>query len=600
MSNNKVVKIDLKNKNIEIEEIPIDIIEKYIGGKGLAAYHLYYKSVPKIDPFDPENKLVIFNGPFTGLLPGFSRHVIASKSPLTNTFCDSYSGGWFGYELSKTGYIGIEIEGKADTLSLIKIDDDEVTIENAENLRGLNTGEVDNQFKDYRVLTIGPAGEKLVRFACIVNDYSKKGRTGVAGRGGLGAVMGSKNLKAIIVKGSKSPTKYLDNELKSRLKEIRNDLIDYMVNEVAQGICMGGNLPAVEMSARAKIIPVRNYRGGTVENYKLIDGEAFQKLKVNNNTCYLCPLACGLHVKIDDGKFKGLEIDRIEYETVVMNGPNCGQMDVGTIAMVNKLCNDYGMDTISVGNINSFVMECSEKNLLDYKIDYGDNDKQIEFIHSIARREGIGDIFAEGLKRASEKLGLEDIAVHIKGLEIPGYDVRAPVGMALAYATADRGGDHLRAWTVIHELDHLFSTDNKPKNVKEHQDRNAALWTLIGCDNIPANTITDPTKFVDLSIKALNEFFWKNEFGYELDRESFFKIGERIYNITRLVNVREGISRKDDNLPKRLKEPREDTGWEIKDSDFTKMLNEYYKLRGWDENGIPETSTLRSLGIEDV
>jgi len=596
----KIARVDLSRKKVIVESIPEEVLEKYIGGKGLAAYYLFNEIESKIDPLSPENKLLIFNGPFTGILPGFSRHVVASKSPLTGIFCDSYSGGWFGYELAKTGYVGLIIEGKAEKLTIIRINDEKITIENAEKFKGWYISKIDSFFKNYRVLAIGPAGEKLVKFACIINDYSKPGRTGVAGRGGLGAVMGSKNLKAIIIKGTKSPLSFFPDISKNKIKDIRNRFLDYLVNEVAEGICMGGNLPAVDLSAKIKIIPVKNFRSGTVKNYHLISGEAFKGIKVKNNTCYLCPLACGLHIKVKDGIFKGIETDRIEYETVVMNGPNCGQMDIGTITMVNNLCNDYGMDTISIGNITSFIMECSEKGILDYDIQYGDSKKQIKLVHDIGQRAGMGDIFAEGLEKASIKLGLKKYAVQVKGMEVPGYDVRAPVGMALAYATSDRGGDHLRAWTIIEELNKPFIISGKAKLVKDLQDRNAALWSLIGCDNIPANTTGDPMKFVNLSIEALNDVIWKDVFGYKMDMTNFFKIGERIYNLTRMFNVREGISRKDDNIPERLREAREDTGWKIDMNDFNKMLDEYYQLRGWNNEGIPKLSTLKELGLDNL
>jgi len=236
-------------------------------------------------------------------------------------------------------------------------------------------------------------------------------------------------------------------------------------------------------------------------------------------------------------------------------------------------------------------MECSEKGVIDYKLDYGDSEGQIKFVEMIGKREGIGDLFAEGVKRAAEKLGLVRYAVNIKGLEIPAYDVRGPVGMALAYATADRGGDHLRAWTISAELKEPFTIKGKAKLTKDLQNRNSALWCLICCDNIGG-------KFVDCSINALKTIGWKEIFGWEMDREKFLEIGERIYNLVRLFNLREGFSRSDDRLPERLKEPREDTGWKIDEADFETMLGEYYSLRGWDEGGKPVSKTLERLQIE--
>jgi len=599
MVEQKILRVDLSKKTIKEEYVPIKIIEKYIGGKGLAAYYLYKELEPKVDPLSPKNKLLFFIGPLTGLLPGYSRHVVVSKSPLTNTFCDSYAGGWFGVELAKAGYRGIIIEGKADRLVCLRIEDKDFSIEDAENLKGKTSYETDAFFKDYHVATIGPAGEKLVRFACIINDAAKPIRSGVAGRGGLGAVMGSKNLKAILIKGRKNPVESVPEASRKKVRELRRKFIEYLEKEVATGIGIGGNLPGMKMSADARILPVKNFREGFIEGWETLAEDAFDEIRVRNTTCYLCPLRCGVYIKIKKGPFEGLELDRIEYETVALNGPNCKQLDKGVIAKVCLLCNEYGIDTISVGNITSFLMECSERGAIDYKLHYGDSEGQVRFVEMVGRREGIGDLFAEGVKKAAEKLGLTKYAVEIKGMEIPGYDVRAPVGMALAYATADRGGDHLRAWTVHAELEeHLFTIKGKAKLVKDLQDRNSAFWSLIGCDNIPANTMGDPMKFVDYSINALNITGWKETFGWNMNRDKFLEIGERIYNLTRLFNLREGFSRSDDQLPERLKEPREDTGWKIGEIDFEKMLDEYYFLRGWDREGKPTSKTLERLHIK--
>ena len=354
---------------------------------------------------------------------------------------------------------------------------------------------------------------------------------------------------------------------------------------------LGGNLPAMQLSADSKILPIRNFREGFIERYEKVAEKGFAEVTTGKKTCYLCPLACGVQIKTKSGPFAGLELERIEYETVAMNGPNCDQLDIGTIAKVGRLCNEYGMDTISVGNITGFVMECSEKGLIDYWLKYGDAEGQVKLVEMIARREGIGNLLAEGLKRAAEKLGLQKYAVQIKGMEIPGYDVRGPVGMALAYATADRGGDHLRAWTVVTEASTPFTITGKARLTKDLQDRNSALWSLIGCDNIPANTTGDPARFTEFSIRALNALGWN------MDVASFMEAGERIYNMTRLFNVREGFSRRDDALPPRFEEPRQDTGWRITQPDFDRMLDEYYALRGWDEDGKPTKETLQRLGI---
>jgi aldehyde:ferredoxin oxidoreductase len=590
--NKYLLRVNLANESLTEEEISREILEKYIGGKGFAAHYLYKELKPETDPLSPENKLVFFIGPLTGIFPAFSRHVIASKSPLTGTFSDSYAGGWFGAELAKTAYSGIIFEGRAEKPVYLKIDGETVSIEDAGDLIGKTPYEVDASFKDFRVSAIGSAGEKLVRFACVTNDAAKRERAGVAGRGGMGAVMGSKNLKAVVVRGYLKPDEIVPEKFRDKVNALLRVFMKYLKDEVKPGIGLGGNLPAMKLTGDAKVLPVRNFREGYIEDYEKVAEDAFRDLTISKNTCYLCPLACGVHIKIKTGSFAGLELDRIEYETVALNGPNCNQLDIGTITKVCLLCNEYGLDTMTMGNITAFVMECSEKGLIDYKLNYGDSEGQINLVKMVGERRNIGNILAEGLKRAAEEFGLKKYAVHIKGLEIPGYDVRGPVGMALAYATADRGGDHLRAWTIVDDLESPYSIEGRAGVTKKLQDRNSALWCLIGCDNIPANTTGDPGKFVDLSISALNTLGWK------FDDEKFWEVGERVYTLTRLFNVREGFSRKDDMLPDRFMEPRADTGWKLTQGDFETMLNEYYSLRGWDEDGRPMQKTLERLEID--
>jgi aldehyde:ferredoxin oxidoreductase len=591
--NRYLLRVNLSNGKIRKEQIPPDVLKRYIGGKGLAAYYCYQELKPGIDALGPENKLMFFVGPLTGVFNVYSRHLIAAKSPQTGTFSDSYSGGWFGAELAKAGYVGIIFEGRAKKLSLLRIDGEAATLEDASNLAGKTTYAVDELFKDYRVATIGPAGEKLVRFAIVANDCTRRQRAGVAGRGGMGAVMGSKNLKAVLVKAGAGPDEFIPEKYRSQVTDFRREFVEYLKKEVVPGMGLGGNLPAMQLTADAKVTPVSNFRRGFAEEYKLVAEGAFKEITIGKKTCYLCPVACGVTTRAKAGPYAGTELERIEYETVALNGPNCQQYDIGTIVKIGRLCNEYGIDTIAFGAITAFVMECAEKGLIDHRLAWGDAYGQVRLLEMIARREpGLGDLLAEGLGIAAKKLGHEELAVHIKGLELPGYDVRGPVGMALAYATADRGGDHLRAWTIVAEASAPHTIEGKARLTKDLQDRNAALWTLIGCDNIPANTTGDPAKFVEYSIKGLNLL------GVEMDGARFLEAGERIYNLTRQFNVREGFSRKEDRLPPRLAEVREDTGWRIAPEDFERMLDEYYSLRGWDKDGKPTAETLRRLQLQ--
>jgi aldehyde:ferredoxin oxidoreductase len=587
----RLLRVNLSAGTFKDEVIPETVLEQYIGGKGLAAYYCYREIAPGIDPLAPENKLMFFVGPLTAVFNVFSRHVVAAKSPQTGTFSDSYSGGFFGAELAKAGYLGIILEGRAPKLSLLKIDSGKVTIEDAGHLAGKGTYEVDALYPEYRVATIGPAGEKLVRFAIIANDCSRRQRAGVAGRGGMGTVMGAKNLKAVLIRAGGGTDDFLPAAYRQKVLEFRREFVAYLKKEVVPGMGLGGNLPAMQLTTDAKVTPTNNFRRGFSEDNAKVNEAAIREITIGKRTCYLCPVACGVTTKAKTGPYAGVELDRIEYETVALNGPNCGQYDLGSILNVGRLCNDVGIDTIAFGAIAAFMMECWEKKYSDYPIAWGDGAAQAKLVDVIARREGIGDLLAEGLAPAAKKIGHEEMAVHVKGMEIPGYDVRGPIGMALAYATADRGGDHLRAWTIVAEASAPHTIEGKAKLTKDLQDRNAALWTLIGCDNIPANTTGDPATFVDFSVRGLNLL------DIPMTKERLIETGERIYNLTRLFNAREGFTRREDRLPLRLTEKREDTGWMIAPEDFERMLQEYYGLRGWDRDGRPTAQTLERLKV---
>lgn len=539
-------------------------------------------------PLSPDNKLLIFNGILSGIFPGFTRYVVATKSPATGIFCDSYAGGRFSNELAKTGFMGLIIEGKASAKVYIKIDGDRPSIEDASTLEGKNTYEKCESLKPFSAMVIGEAGRNMVKYACILNDLTGPGRAGVIGRGGMGAVMGSKNIEAIAVRGRLTDGELIPLGEADEVRRIYLKAMEYIRNYVVKGIDLGGNLPAVEMSAGAKVLPVRNFTAGCVDGWEKLAVPEIRKYTIKKHTCPLCPLACGVHVKVGED-----EVERLEYETVALNGFNCNHKGLDRVTRICRRCNELGMDTMSAGVAVSFAMECTEREVHDLGVRFGDINGHIELLGKIAKREGEGAILADGVKAASEKLGVKDLALEIKGLEFPGYDPRGVVGMALAYATADRGADHLRAWTITSELKEPFTIKGKAHLTKYLQDRNAALWALIGCDNIPSNSLGDPEGWVDICLEMLKTV------GITMVKEEFLKVGERINNLTRLFNVREGVSRKDDALPERMHESRPDTGWRIAKDDFEKMLEAYYELRGWGENGVPMDETLKRLGLEE-
>lgn len=583
----KILRVDLSRETCREERVPRDVVRTFVGGKGLAAYYLFHELDPNTDPFSPENRLIFMLGPLTYVYPGFPRYTVVTKSPLTGTFTDSYAGGAFPVELRKAGYIGIIIEGKAGDLVYLEIDNGDVSVQDASRLKGKTTADVDEALEGFRVAAIGLAGENLVRFASIMNDMGKKsGRSGAAGRGGCGAVMGSKNLKALAVRGKKNI------EVPEKVREVRQYYTKILKNNkgLQNWTRVGGNLPLINQCNRASILPTRNFREGTFEAYKNINESAVGTLLVKKQGCPRCPVPCGEVIKAKEGHYKGAEVQELEYETVAMCGSNCGQGDLSVIIESAHLCDVYGIDTISTGAVIAFAMECCEKGLLDYPLRFGDPKGQVELIEKIVRREGLGDVLAEGVKRASEAVGGEQCAVHIKGLEVPAYDARNSSGMCLSYATADRGGCHLRAWVIGEETLYKrkeYTREEKANLVRETQDFTAALWCLISCNNlINGDNVSGKDVVVML-----------NGAGFDFTEEEFLQLGERTYNMTRLFNAREGFSRKDDVLPVRFKEPRGDTGWRITQEDFEQLLDEYYAVRGWDYDGIPTGDTLERLGL---
>ena len=583
----RLLRVDLTERKFTFEEISRDVIVNYIGGKGLAAYYAYKEIGKGTPPLSPHNKMLIFNGILSGMFPGFTRYVVASKSPATGLFCDSYAGGRFGNELIKTGLMGIIVQGRSSSPVYLKIDGDRPSLEDSGAIRGKNAYEVCDLLKPFSAMVIGEAGRNMVRYACILNDLTGPGRAGVCGRGGMGAVMGSKNLDAIAVRGRLTDKELVHPSQVAEQRRIYLKAIEYLRNYCVKGIDLGGNLPAVEMCATAKVLPVRNFTAGYVDGWEKLAVPEIRKYTIKKSTCPLCPLACGVHVKVGQD-----EVERLEYETVALDGFNCNHIDLGRVARLCRKCNELGLDTMSSGVAVSFAMECTERGIHDFGVKFGDIEGHVELLNKIAKGEGEGALLGEGVKEAASKLNAKCLALEIKGLEFPGYDPRGVVGMALAYATADRGADHLRAWTIVSELKEPFTIAGKAHITKFLQDRNAAFWTLISCDNIPSNTTGDPEDWLNLCLEMLKTV------GISKSREEFMLVGERIYNLTRMFNVREGSSRKQDSLPDRMFEDRGDTGWKISRSDFDRLLDSYYELRGWDSNGVPTRETLERLKLE--
>ena len=597
--NGVILDIDLTHERIEEKKLNESIAKLFIGGKGLGTYYLIKELRPKADPLGPDNIFILATGPLTGTLaPSSGRWAVVTKSPLTEIYLDSQVGGFFGAYLKHVGYDLVLIRGKANFPVYIYIDKEHVEIEDASNLWGSGCFETEKILKekygkDVSVGSIGPAGEKMVKFATITFDRGRQ-----AGRGGTGAVWGSKNLKAIVIKKAKAKIEYAYPEkFREAVKKAINKINSHPFIPIRK---LYGTPTWVDRISLAGLLPTRNFQNGSFENVDKICATTMRLKIVNRDmACFGCPVSCWKYSKVKDGKYAGTEVIGPEYETIALMGSNCGINSIEAIAYANALADDLGLDTISTGVVIAWAMECYEKGIIgkedteNLELTFGNEKVWIEIIRKIAYREGLGDTLAEGVWRASKKIGKgsENLAPHVKGMEIPGYDPRGSFGMALAYSTSDRGACHQRAWTVKIEtygmLGPRFSYKNRAKIVKEIQDERAVCFSLVLCDFMPLN----PPDFVEMLNNATG-------FNYTIDE--YLKVGERIWNLARLFSIREkGISRKDDYLPPRFyEEILPSTGYYISKEEFNKMLDEYYKLRGWNENGIPTKEKLKELQLD--
>jgi aldehyde:ferredoxin oxidoreductase len=589
------LKIDLTNEKIRKEKTDLSEGKKWIGGKGLGAHILYTNLKKNIDPLSPENILLFMTGPLTGSSVQTSgRWTVVTKSPHTGIFLDSHVGGKFGHRLKRAGYDYLLIRGKASEPVYLEVTSDRVEIHSASDYWGKGTFNTESLLQQKHpkceVSTIGPAGENLVSFANIVTD-----KTHTAGRGGAGAVMGSKNLKAVVAGGSET----IQAKDQDKFKQLTRDFAKKVrENPGVQHRHNIGTVMWVKMSNDAGFLPTRNFQSGVFEHADQISGERMRdEYVVGHTACYRCGIACGKTTRFTEGKYAGLEVDGPEYETTALLGSSCGLDNLGAIAKANELCDNLGLDTITTGGTIAFAMEAIEKGVLIQKeienLRFGNEDAVHQMIHQIAHREGLGDFFTKGSLSAANKLGHEtiDYAIQVKGLELAGVEPRGSFGMALAYSTSDRGGCHQRCWTPGAELSGTltrFSFEGVPKFVKESQDERAACYSLVLCDFLPF----DIPEMVEMLNTAT---------GFDYSVDSYLLTGERIWNLTRMFNVREGVTASDDVLPGRFyKEPAPEgdpKGHLIKKNELEKVKEEHYSLRGWDSNGIPTSEKLEVLEI---
>jgi aldehyde:ferredoxin oxidoreductase len=578
----KALRVNLSTGSVVTEPLNKEWAEKYFGGRGLGAKYLYEELKKGIDPLSPDNKLILVTGPFTGtIVPCSGKLAIITKSPATGGMLDCSIGGHFAAQLKFAGYDVLIIEGQAKAPVYLLIEDDKVEIRKADHLWGKGIFETESQLSgehglDARVLSIGPAGENLVSFACIGSELYRQ-----AGRGGVGSVMGSKKLKAIVCSGSQGVSV---PDMPRLLKLVKKAIQEDVLTDTNLWAYTEGTPSIVDMSNSAGVLPTRNYQDGVFEGAKKINSDSLQKLRPKKKACFACALGCGNYSDI-----KGSAVEGPEYETLALAGSNCGVDDLEAIIRFNAECDNLGLDTISTGNVLGFAMEMTERGIKDFGVRFGDIDTYLKIPRLVVHRKGVGEELSRGVKKLAEKYGTADFGMQVKGLELPGYDPRGSWGMGLAYATASRGGCHMSAWPIADEafgdID-PFTIEGKAQMVVEAQHYNAIKFSLILCD------------FWALSLETMSELA-SCVLGREVPVAELEKAGERIWNLLRLFNIREGFKAADDSLPGRFfNDPLKSgtpAGRVLPRDQFDAMLKEYYQLRGWDAAGVPTPEKLREL-----
>lgn len=609
----KILRVDLSEPKISEEEIPEGIARKFLGGSGLATKYLFDEVKKGIDPLGPENRLIFMTGPLTGTpCPSAGRYCVVSKSPLTGAWGEANSGGFWGVKFKRTGFDGIIFQGISPRPVYLVIEDGKVEIRDAEFLWGKSVPEttrliMEKLGADFGVACIGIAGENLVKYACIMNEEAR-----AAGRCGLGAVMGSKRLKAIAVRGTKE-IQIANKPAFSEAAKRQYDLLDESVLKV--GLETYGTNMLIDMVNVRGGLPTRNWQTGVCSFIDSVGATALtEKVLVGRKSCFACPIQCGRVTEIKTGPYKGKKGEGPEYESNVTLGCMCDISDMEAITMANYLCNDYGLDTVSAGNTIGFTMECYEKGILTKKdtggleIKFGDPNILVELVHKIAKREGIGDLLAEGTRRMSQKLGKgsEKFAMHIKGLELPAYDSRAAKICGLGYATPNRGGDHITGYVqgpAFLDMPFLVVEESKIEDVFVANPKEAKVVKDLE-DALTMFDVTGTCKFMGLALAAEE---WVSLIahvtGWEFSINDFRTTGERAFNLARAFNMREGLTRADDSLPPRLIEeplPEGPAKGHVSDS-LESLKDAYYEFRGWDkETGKPTPEKLRELGLEEV
>ena len=601
----RILHVDLATGRFDVEPLKEGLARQYIGGIGLGMRLALDYIKPGVDPLSPENVLILATGPLAGVMAptAGNGHAFIAKSPLTGGINESKAHGFFAADLKRGGYDVIVFRNRAEKPVYLWIDDGSIQLMDAKDLWGKPPLDVEEAIKDelgdyyIRIASIGPAGERLVRFAAILNE-----RTRAAGRGGMGAVMGSKNLKAIAVRGTRD-VKVANLE---GLREFSKVLWERARGPATRKYRTLGTPENVLVLNSLAALPTRNFSSATFEGASRVSGEYLNERFVTKIiACSSCPMRCEHVAIVPEGPYKGT-VARMEYESLWALGPNCGVDHLDAIIKAVDLCNYYGVDTISTGSVIGFAMDCYENGVLTAKdtdgldLKFGSHEALLELVHRIGLRKGLGDVLAEGVKRASEKIGggAEKLANHIKGLEMTGYDIRGLKTAALGYAVSFRGADHNRhgayAPDVAGKVNRFIVEKGRGRLVKDIEDMYTIIDSLIVCKfsrGIYIEGFKDLAKLYTLVT------------GIEMTPEQLRLVGEGINNIARIFNVREGLSRKDDHLPpKVMSTPIPEgvaKGSFVSQEELDFLLDDYYGVRGWSKEGVPTEEKLKELGLSE-
>jgi aldehyde:ferredoxin oxidoreductase len=582
---NQILIVDATEQSSHVEHVPDHILEANLGGKGLATHLLLDRNPPNVDPLAPENHFIIAAGPVAGsAVWGSCRHGIFTKSPLTGFYSESYSGGSVADFFAVSGYDAVIIRGAAPGPVWIEVTNQGAVFHDARYLWGLDTYATEDRVKTWikenrseakgcGAMVIGPAGENRVAFAVVENDYWRS-----AGRTGVGAVMGSKNIKAVAFWGD-AKKQFADSRLIARF--VKDLSVSAREDKGVLNYKSSGTPMLVDIMHTVGGFPTRYWRKGRADHHERINAPALHaQCDVKPNACRKCFIACGRLATVRHGRHTGLTVEGPEYETIYAFGGICEVTDIKEIAYLNDVCDRLGIDTITAGNLAGLAIEASRQGKIEFQIDYDQIDRIAQLLGLIAHRQDVGAVLADGIRPAAAAWDMEDQAVHVKGMEPAGYDPRILKGMGLAYGTSDRGACHLRATFYKPELSHMIPPDqivDKAAMFAEWEDRLTIFDSLVLC-----RFYRDLYQWESLAtiIKGVT--------GLDPDVEAMRAIATRVTDNTRRFNLREGLTAADDRLPKRFHtEPLPETDKVITEEDMEHLLADYYQARGWDRDGIP-------------